>query len=223
MASLPTRALLLALATATAAYVGDGASSRSGALVGARRRRCVVSLAAARPKAVVFDLDGCLWYPDMYMLWGGGAPFKVASDGALIDTIGQRVTMIGAVPQIFLELKTHTEWASAAVCVASCTDEPNWAQECMTKFMVDGGEYSIKDVVQVEEIHKGNKRSHLKSIAERTGIALDEMLFLDNEWGNCQDVSSIGVTVAYTPDGVTREAWDKALAGYPAPGEVIYG
>ena len=223
MTSLPTRALLLALAPAAAAYAGDGASSRAAALVGARRRSSCLAKATSRPKAVVFDLDGCLWYPDMYMLWGGGAPFKVASDGALIDSIGQRVTMMGAVPQILLELKTQPGWRSVVVGVASCTDEPNWAQECMTKFMVDGGEYSIKDVVQVEEIHKGNKRSHLKSIAERTGIALDEMLFLDNEWGNCQDVSSIGVTVAYTPDGVTREAWDKALAGYPAPGEVIYG
>ena len=37
------------------------------------------------PKAVVFDLDGCLWYPDMYMLWGGGAPFRVRSDGDLDD------------------------------------------------------------------------------------------------------------------------------------------
>ena len=28
------------------------------------------------PAAVVFDLDGCVWSPDMYMLWGGGAPFS---------------------------------------------------------------------------------------------------------------------------------------------------
>ena len=35
---------------------------------------------ASLPKAVVFDLDGCLWYPDMYMLWGGGAPFSIRND-----------------------------------------------------------------------------------------------------------------------------------------------
>jgi hypothetical protein len=28
-----------------------------------------------RPKVVVFDLDACLWYPEMYMMSGG--PFHV--------------------------------------------------------------------------------------------------------------------------------------------------
>ena len=27
------------------------------------------------PKLFVFDLDNCIWYPEMYML-GGGPPFK---------------------------------------------------------------------------------------------------------------------------------------------------
>ena len=76
--------------------------------------------------------------------------------------------------------------------------------------------------MQIEEIHKANKRAHLTSIAERTGIELSEMLFLDNEYGNCQDVSSIGVTVAYTPDGVTRDAWETALESFPRSiGDII--
>ena len=33
-----------------------------------------------KPKAVVFDLDGCVWRPEMYELWGGGAPFKDNGD-----------------------------------------------------------------------------------------------------------------------------------------------
>ena len=175
---------------------------------------------AALPKAVVFDLDGCLWYPDMYMLWGGGAPFKEAKDGALLDARGQRVTMLGAVPQVLHELKTDPRWKGTVVAVASCTDEPDWAQECMRKFRVDGG-LSIKDVVTVEEIHKGNKQGHLRNIAESTGIALEEMIFFDNEYGNVQSVNAIGVTCAYVPDGVTQDAWDKAISGFPSPGEII--
>ena len=159
----------------------------------------------------------------MYMLWGGGAPFEVAADGSLIDSANSRVVLLGAVPEILHELKTDPEWADVVVGVASCTDEPGWAQECMQKFRVGGGAMSIKEVVQIEEIYKGVKTRHLRALAEKTGIALEDMLFLDNERGNCQDVSSIGVTVAYVPDGVTREAWDKALAAFPAPGEVIYG
>ena len=54
-------------------------------------------LAEGLPKAVVFDLDGCLWSPDMYMLWGGGAPFSLRSDGDLDDSRGTRVHLLGDV------------------------------------------------------------------------------------------------------------------------------
>ena len=34
-------------------------------------------------------LDGCVWDPEMYELWGGGgAPFKVNKDGSLSDRAG---------------------------------------------------------------------------------------------------------------------------------------
>lgn len=179
--------------------------------------------ASSRPKAVIFDLDGCLWYPDMYMLWGGGAPFDVIADDKLLDRNNRPVQLLGAVPEILLELHSAPEWEGVVIGIASCTDEPSWAEECLQKFKLADGKTSIKDVMQIEEIRKNNKRVHLRNIAEATGIALEEMLFLDNEFGNCQDVSGIGVMVAYTPDGVTREAWDKAMARWPAPGEIVYG
>ena len=40
------------------------------------RRDCKLNTMTALPKVVVFDLDGCVWDPEMYELWGGGAPFK---------------------------------------------------------------------------------------------------------------------------------------------------
>ena len=42
------------------------------------------------------------------------------------------------------------------------------------------------------------------------------MIFFDNQSDNCRDVSELGVTVAYTPSGVTREAFDKVLEIFPA-------
>ena len=177
-----------------------------------------------RPKAVIFDLDGCLWYPDMYMIWGGGAPFKVADDGSLLDKKGARVVMLGAVPEILTELNNDPAWSNTVVGIASCTDEPSWAQECLRKFRLADSSLCIKDVITpaAEEIRKANKRTHFKNIAEQTGIALEDMLFFDNEYGNCQDVSSVGVSVCYCPDGVTRGAWDLALEAYPSPGEIIH-
>ena len=37
---------------------------------------CKLNIMTALPKVIVFDLDGCVWDPEMYELWGGGAPFK---------------------------------------------------------------------------------------------------------------------------------------------------
>ena len=50
----------------------------------------------ARPKVVVFDLDGCVWYPEMYMLWGGGAPFNTQPNGDLKDRSGSKCYLMGA-------------------------------------------------------------------------------------------------------------------------------
>ena len=52
---------------------------------------------AQRPAAVIFDLDGCLWDPEMYELWGGGAPFSDNGDGTLADKSGVTVRLLGAV------------------------------------------------------------------------------------------------------------------------------
>ena len=175
----------------------------------------------ALPKAVVFDLDGCLWAPDMYMLWGGGAPFSVEDDGTLRDCRGAKVEMLGSVPEVLFELKTDPKWKGVKVCVASCTDEPSWAQECLDKFKLGDGT-SLKSAMMVEEIHGGNKQGHLRNIAKRTNIALEDMLFFDNERGNCVDVSAIGVTVAYVPRGVTALAWERALRDFPS-NQIIQG
>ena len=53
--------------------------------------------AGSRPKVVVFDLDGCVWYPEMYMLWGGGAPFTSQANGDLKDTAGQKCYLMGTI------------------------------------------------------------------------------------------------------------------------------
>lgn len=113
------------------------------------------------------------------MLWGGGAPFTRAETGTdLVDVRGSKVRMLGAVADVLAELKTSERWKESVVAVASCTDEPEWAQECLRKFDIGGG-LCMKDTMHIEEIHKGNKQGHLQNIAAQTGIALEEMLFFD--------------------------------------------
>ena len=173
-----------------------------------------------RPAAIIFDLDGCLWEPEMYELWGGGAPFSDNGDGTLADKSGVTVRLLGAVREVLSALHCSDEWSGTVVGIASRTDEPAWAQACLEQFTLPdgrGGTLPMKRVFSVEEIHKGNKAGPLRSIAQATGIELERMLFFDNERGNCRDVAPLGVTCCYCPEGVTAEIWRLALENFPVP------
>ena len=174
----------------------------------------------AKPKVVVFDLDGCLWDPEMYMLsWRGGAPFEPDGD-AMLSQSGERVVLLGAARDILRQLRTTDDWSGTKVAISSRTDEPAWAAELLDKFRVD--DMVLGDCFDAREITKESKSSHFRRLKEKYECDYEDMLFFDNEYGNCQDVSSIGVSVCYCPDGVTRGAWDLALESFPSPGEIIH-
>ena len=85
----------------------------------------------------MFDLDGCLWDPEMYMLsWRGGAPFEPDGD-AMLSQSGERVVLLGAAREILRELRTTDDWSATKVAISSRTDEPAWAAELLDKFRVD--------------------------------------------------------------------------------------
>lgn len=141
------------------------------------------------------------------------------------------------------ELKTDAKWENTSIAIASCCDEPSWARECIKKFSLVhlhgwlyssvsftllltcrvGNGFFLRDVFDpnLDEIYKASKSSHLRTIAKKTGVSLKDMIFFDNEYGNCKTVASIGVTVMYTPEGVTRQNFEEALQKFPASGQVL--
>lgn len=65
------------------------------------------------------------------------------------------------------------------------------------------------------EIHYGSKVGHIERLHRRTGIAFEDMAFFDNEQGNIRDVEGeLPVKCYYTPQGMTREAWNQALKDF---------
>ena len=224
----------------------------------------------AKPAAdamVVFDLDACCWYPEMYMvsecapthacvtacclysllftlyacvtlhcrpdhltctcarafsqLWGGGGPFKQDStrpNNTLTDCKGTTVRLLADVAASWAELHRRMQGGqSLLVGIASRSDEPTWARECLRKFYVAEG-VTMMDVVTEErtEIYKGSKRDHFKALQKKTNIPYAKMCFFDDDMANIRDVSGIGVHCFYTPDGVTRALFEqglKAVAG----------
>eukprot|EP00040_Diaphanoeca_grandis_P016878 m.87552 g.87552 ORF g.87552 m.87552 type:complete len:179 (+) comp26085_c0_seq1:164-700(+) len=171
---------------------------------------------AKRPRLVAFDLDGTVWCPDMYQLWGGGAPFKVVGDGTkeLRDRSHQPVVLLGAIGEILHELQTDAIWADTKVAWVSCTDEPSWADECLKKFHTSGN-VPIGTIAHSSQIYKSNKKVHFQRLREQyADVAYEDMIFFDNENGNIRNVSSIGVHSVFCPDGMTREVWNKGLMDF---------
>jgi magnesium-dependent phosphatase 1 len=174
-------------------------------------------MSSSRPKVVAFDLDGTIWSPDMYMLWGGGAPFTVESDEVLKDCSGQKVKLLGISGGILDELKTEEGWKGVKVAWVSCTDEPTWADECMRKFKTPMG-MTLVERIDEQCIYKANKQKHFKDLKERTGVEYEEMIFFDNERGNIASVEKLGVTSVYCPDGMTEEVWRRGLREFEERG-----
>lgn len=166
------------------------------------------------PRLVGFDLDGTIWYPDMYMLWGGGSPFRVVDAKArLEDSRGQEVKLLGISGQILQDLNTAEEFVETKVAWVSKTDEPSWADECLKKFTTPGG-MKLIDTAQYSHIYKGSKADHFRNLHKESGIHYRDMLFFDNESGNIRTVSSLGVCSIYCPDGMTEAIWKEGLAKF---------
>jgi len=124
----------------------------------------------------VFDLDGLVWDPEMYQL-GGGSPFVVESDHVLRDRHGTKVHLLGDLPRVLQEIQDM----NGILAIASSTDEPSWAMECLEKFSVNGkaliSHFPLNNIV----IQKGSKAHHLTKIASITGLPAHKIVFFDNE------------------------------------------
>ena len=125
--------------------------------------------------------------------------------------------------EILQEVKSDTQWGETRIGVASSCDEPDWAYECISQIKI--GNYKLKDIFEpsITEIYKNNKTAHLKKISEKTRVELREMMFFDNEWSNCQAVARLGVTVVYTPRGLTKQLFQEALQNFPEKDGKIIG
>jgi magnesium-dependent phosphatase 1 len=177
-------------------------------------------------------------YELLYFSNGVGAPFtyssNYATDGTIYTRGGEPVRLLCQVRDILRELHVHKEsWEHALVGISSRTDQPDWAHELLQKFTItfrkedegkpDADSFSVRDVIQGPiEIAKDSKVDHFKRIAAQTGVAMQDILFFDNERCNCRDVAELGVVVVYSPDGVTNTLWEHALQEFPtASGQIL--
>ena len=165
---------------------------------------------------IAFDLDGTIWNPEMYQLWGGGPPFSVVDNNTLVDRSGTRVQLCGISGNIFDDLKHNPIFSQTIVALVSCTDEPEWAEKCLQMFVSTPNKVPLVHCVHEHQIFKANKRSHFKNIHEKYKIEYSDMIFFDNERTNIDSVRMLGVHCIYCPEGVLEDVWQGALRSFNA-------
>lgn len=153
----------------------------------------------------------------MYELWGGGSPFQIIDDGTkyLLDKNGRKVQLLGISGEILHELKYNPIWENTICALASTTDEPQWAQECLEKFHTTPGNEPLVTCIDTPHIYKSNKQNHFRNMKKLyPHIEFSEMLFFDNEMYNITSVQKLGVHCIYSPEGMTEEIWNRGLEIY---------
>ena len=75
----------------------------------------------ALPKLVVFDLDACCWYPEMYMV-RRGPPFTKTSEDECKASDGEAIKLLGQTRKVWETISNGDEWQDCRVAVASRCD-----------------------------------------------------------------------------------------------------
>lgn len=182
---------------------------------------------AAIPRVIAFDLDGTIWHPEMYQLYGG-APFRRDHTGAVYDSSGERLRLLHDTLEIFTRLATDPAFAETEIAYVSRTEYPEWAVPALKEFHIPvpegapsnyerlGRPLTLNDVGAHQEIYPGSKKTHFARVIKAAGVEYSDCLFFDNESWNCREVAPLGVVCVHTPRGMTNAAWQEGLAKFAA-------
>jgi magnesium-dependent phosphatase 1 len=163
------------------------------------------------PGVVVFDLDDTLWEGEVDC--SGGPPFKLSagSRDVVLCCHNSRVQLFEDVIDIF-DLLIHL---NVPIAYASRTWQPSWAKKALEQFKC--GTDGASDMWQIS-VSAGwgdcSKVSHIRKISADLNLPIDSMVFFDNELRNIRDISPLGATCGYCPDGLTMEIFQNKMLEY---------
>lgn len=195
--------------------------------------------AAARlPSMIVFDLDDCLWTPEMHELPGcpeipvhgelvpsnnGDSSSKQQQSqkgvvGLQVPRYRDTVRLFDGARRVLYELATNKAYKDVLLATASSSLEPSYSYACLEGIEILP-RLTMGDMMTYNQIGRtGNlspdKTTHFRELHDESGIPYHEMLFFDDcNWGNnCQRVTSaFGVVSQRTPHGLQWEEFQSAL------------
>jgi magnesium-dependent phosphatase 1 len=171
------------------------------------------------PKLIVFDLDYTLWpfWVDTHV----DPPLKKPAPGSkdtgytVRDAYGGSYGFYNEVAGVLSAVKEK----NIKLGVASRTCTPDLARQMLSYLHIpptsDSTLSSSTSPTAISlfdylEMYPGSKTNHFKSIARKSGVGYEEMLFFDDESRN-RNVEDLGVTMQLVHSGVTRAAVDQGV------------
>ena len=177
-----------------------------------------------RPKLVVFDLDMCMWHPEMYQLPGKPTRKVIGSlgsagNGVVGAATGSTIVRLfpGAL-RALQELYLLPEWQDTKVAAASSSEEPSYSAACLDMLEIVPG-VPMREVFSYLAIGRqgelsSDKRTHFAKIGRESGVAFRDMIFFDDcNWGDHVRTiaQSHGVVGVRTPRGMQDKEWREGL------------
>jgi len=151
---------------------------------------------------IVFDLDDCLWTPEMHELPGcpeipvhgplvprGAEPAAAARPpsgvvGLRVPRYQDTVTLYDGARRVLFELATNPEYRGVRLATASSSLEPAYSYACLAGIEVLPG-LALGDMMAHNQIGRTgrlspDKTTHFKELHEESGVPYAEMLFFDD-------------------------------------------
>eukprot|EP00536_Pseudo-nitzschia_multiseries_P011057 jgi/Psemu1/204829/e_gw1.358.52.1 len=189
------------------------------------------------PSLVVFDLDDCLWTPEMHELPGcpeipvhGNLNPNATNDngqqqkgvvGLKVPRYHDTVTLYDGARRVLYELATNPVYKGVQLATASSSLEPSYSYACLDGIEILPG-LCLGDMMSYNQIGRTGKLSpdkvtHFQELHEESCVPYNEMLFFDDcNWGDhCRRVTNaFGVVSQRTPRGLQWEEFHKGLKKY---------
>lgn len=180
----------------------------------------------ALPALIVFDLDACLWSPEMFELSSSPSTYDASRGGvkAGSDTVKLFLGAAAVLRRIL------TDKSAVKIAVASSTTEPKHAIICLEMLPIDSSgarKERLADLIDFRQIYPGPKgRQHFPALHKESGVAYDSMLFFDDcTYGdNAADVarSCAGASCVRTPSGLTEALFELGLTAWASGKRGVY-
>ena len=147
---------------------------------------------------IVFDLDDCLWTPEMHELPGcpeipvhgelnpnntGGKQQKGVV-GLQVPRYRDTVTLYDGARKVLYELATNPIYKDVLLATASSSLEPSYSYACLAGIEILPG-LTMGDMMSFNQIGRsGNlspdKTTHFRELHDESGVPYNEMLFFDD-------------------------------------------